>query len=72
MIELNNVIYLKIFENDAIYVGITKKFNKRMRRHELEAKKGTNRPLYDIMRKYSHYTEIIMWPELDKECLEYE
>ena len=72
MIGLNNVVYLKIFENDVIYVGITKKFNKRMKRHELETKKGTNRPLYDTIRKYSHYIEIIMWSELYKECLEYE
>ena len=64
MIAVKNVIYIKIFEDKSIYVGMTKDFNCRMSQHKSMAKKKTNLPLYNKMNKMSHYTETIFFSEL--------
>lgn len=62
---MNNVVYIKHFDNGAKYVGITKSFNKRMYQHNRVSKSGScdHLPLYRAMKKHKHYTEIVFWSE---------
>ena len=53
---MNNVVYIKHFENGNKYIGITSNFDKRMREHEMAK---DNLLVHCAMRKHSHYTEIV-------------
>lgn len=53
-------LYIKIFENGYMYVGCTQDFVKRMREHESGKKRGSNLPVHKAMRKYKHYTKILV------------
>lgn len=59
---MENCLYVKIFENGKMYVGITNNFEKRMYQHNKRCySEKSTLPLYNAMRKYSHRTEI--WAE---------
>lgn len=60
MDDMNNVVYLKIFDNNKYYVGITNDFDRRMDEHNRKAFKSlSNLPIHKAMRKHNHQTEII-------------
>ena len=67
-----NVVYVKNFENGKKYVGISSNFNSRMRRHNYEMRKGNSLPLYNAMRKYSHYTDVVFESDIYEDVLEME
>lgn len=53
------MLYVKIFDNGKMYVGITQNFYKRMFVHEKDAyKKMSKLPVHCAMRKHNHRTEI--------------
>lgn len=56
---MENVLYVKRFENGKMYVGITNDFERRMREHNKLAKDGNELPIYRAMRKHNHTTEIV-------------
>ena len=70
--NINNVVYIKHFENGKKYIGITNNFKGRMNRHNSSAKCGSNLPVHKAMRKYSHETEIVFWSEDYDDVLEME
>lgn len=55
---INGCLYVKIFDNGKMYVGITNNFNKRMREHKRASANGSELFVHSAMRKHSHYTEI--------------
>ena len=67
-----NVVYIKHFENGKKYVGITNNFERRMDRHEKDARYGSTLPVHRAMRKYSHETEIVFESECYDDVLKYE
>lgn len=67
-----NVVYIKHFENGKKYVGITNNFERRMDRHEKDARYGSTLPIHRAMRKYNHETEIVFESECYDDVLKYE
>lgn len=52
-------LYVKIFENGKMYVGITNNFDRRMYEHQHDSYiQNSQLPIHRAMRKYSHRTEI--------------
>lgn len=70
--NINNVVYIKHFENGKKYIGITNNFKGRMNRHNSSAKCGSNLPVHKAMRKYSHETEIVFESECYDDILKME
>lgn len=72
MIYINNVVYIKEFEDGSVYIGITNNFNARMSQHKHNANKGMNLPLYNKMNKYKHETSILIESDSYEEILKME
>ena len=72
MIYINNVVYIKEFEDGSVYIGITNNFNARMSQHKHKAKKRINLPLYNKMNKYKHETSILIESDSYKHVLNME
>lgn len=52
-------LYVKIFDNGKMYVGITNNFKQRMNSHNSDAYyKNSQLPVHNAMRKHNHRTEI--------------
>lgn len=66
---MNNVVYIKHFDNGKMYVGITKHFEKRMKEHE---RAKDNLLVHNAMKKHKHYTEIVFKSECYEDILEME
>ena len=59
---MKNILYVKIFDNGKMYVGITNNFDRRMYQHQWSAySENSNLQVHRAMRKYGHRTEI--WAE---------
>lgn len=59
---MNNVLYVKIFDNGKMYVGVTNNFDKRMYQHQSDAYcKNSQLVVHKAMRKHNHKTEV--WAE---------
>lgn len=69
---MQNVVYIKHFENGKVYVGITNDFKRRMCQHRNVEPRYKHLPLYKAMDKYDHYTEIVFESELYQDILEME
>lgn len=60
MIYINNIVYIKHFDNGKKYIGITNNFKRRMYEHIKSAYKNNSKlPVHNAMRKYNHTTEIV-------------
>lgn len=56
---MDNCLYVKIFKNGKMYVGITNNFDRRMYMHQYEAYiKNSDFFVHRAMRKYDHKTEV--------------
>lgn len=67
---MKNCLYVKIFDNCKMYVGVTGNFDKRMYQHQNFAySRNSQLPVHRAMRKYGHKTEI--WAEgiMDRELI---
>lgn len=59
---MKNTLYVKIFDNKKMYVGITNNFDRRMYQHQREAYDANSQfMVHKAMRKHSHTTEV--WAE---------
>lgn len=72
MIYINNVVYIKEFEDGSVYIGVTNNFNARMSQHKYKKNKGVNSPLYNKMNKYNHETSILIESDSYEEILKME
>ena len=61
---MNNIVYLKIFDNGKFYIGISKNFKNRMYQHHYDAfVRNSQLPVHCAMRKHKHETEILFQSE---------
>lgn len=67
---IGEVLYVKIFKNKKMYVGVTNNFERRMKQHNDNAYlKNSKLLIYRAMRKYSHATEIWASGIYDRELI---
>lgn len=64
------ILYLKIFDNGKIYVGITNNFKRRMKEHEHKAfVENSNYPVHKAMRKHKYFNVVCTENIEDRELL---